>query len=637
MVSFDGFLEQEEGGFRPKIGGRVRAEKTSAVSALRKIRPLGVRKGYYPSIRATPKTHEFSRRVLVKARIVKMSKNGWDASQAHLKYIEREGVDKDGSKGKMFGDEQSFKRDSVFEKLPDEKRQFRFIVSPEDADKIDLKKFTQDLMKDVEYDLGRELHWGAVAHYNTDNPHVHIVVRGIDKNGHEVRIDPQYISHGIRGRAAGVVEREIGLRSRIDLEVQLDSEISQSRVTGLDKKIEKFQNAGVVDLGGDNVPSYSRDRLHERMKYLSGLGLADHKGGYRWEVVENWQEELKILKIQNDKFKAINEANLEVQHKRIFEKGIVSGKVSDIGLSNELYDRFYLVVETTKGEAYYVDISQRDYERNSIRKGDIITVKSNVESWGKRSDGKILEIAAGNEGVYDSSIHRASIAGDTVTVDKMTIDADDYVEAHKKRLGNLVRYGFATQLSDTTWAVDPSMRERLAEMDREGPKIVRQVGKESGLTIQDQVTYRGNTWLDNHLGDDAQKGLSRFGFGQEARDAIRRRALFLRQELGIDSADQWRIKKLTDIEKNDHAAAIHKKTGFKHREAANGEGKLSDSGALASGRRYAVIMNEKTREFSMVPWKKQYEQLQGKQVQIERAGQGRWMVRQLNRTRGIGL
>ena len=641
MINSDGFLGNDDKGFKPKFGKRVRAEKTPSLSTLRRIRMPSKRKGYYSSVRPTSRPHEFSRRVVVKARIVKMTKNGWDASQAHLKYIERDGVEKEGGKGELFGNEQDFERESLTEKIPGEKRQFRFIISPEDAEYIDLKQFTNDLMGEVEKDLGRELKWGAVCHYNTENPHVHIVIRGIDKDDREVRIDPEYISHGVRARGAEIVERKLGKRHLIELEGQLDKEVTESRVTSLDRNIQKHVENDSVDLGGEDVGKFRRERLHERLKYLQRLGLANHKGGYQWELAENWQEELKSIKVQDDKMKVLNAAEVDVEHRRIFDTGAISGRVADIGLSNELYDRFYMVVETPHSEAYYVEISHRDFERHGIRRGDIISVKSETESWGKPSDKNIQRIAGGNESVYDSAIHRASITGDTVMVDKMTIDADDYVEAHKMRMMSLVRYGLATQLSDTSWAVDPALTERLEMMDREGPKVVKKFGKETSLTVQEQVSYRGNTWLDKHFDGGGEKGYAKVGFGKETREAIGRRAMFLQQELGIESSDQWRTKNLTELEKNDYAETLQKQTGLKYRAATEGgrrEGKLSDTGALASGRRYAVIMNEKTQEFSMLPWKKQFDNYQGKQVQIERGSQGRWMMRQIsmNRSRGIG-
>jgi type IV secretory pathway VirD2 relaxase len=55
---------------------------------------------------------------------------------------------------------------------------FRVIVSPERGDRMDLEAHTRELMASVERDLGTKLEWVAVAHYNTDNPHVHVVVRG---------------------------------------------------------------------------------------------------------------------------------------------------------------------------------------------------------------------------------------------------------------------------------------------------------------------------------------------------------------------------------------------------------------------------------------------------------------------------
>ena len=61
-----------------------------------------------------------------------------------------------------------------------------------------LEKFAKDLMKQVEIDTGQKLIWGAASHYNTDNPHVHIVVRGIDKFGDQVWLDREYISRELK-------------------------------------------------------------------------------------------------------------------------------------------------------------------------------------------------------------------------------------------------------------------------------------------------------------------------------------------------------------------------------------------------------------------------------------------------------
>lgn len=42
---------------------------------------------------------------------------------------------------------------------------------------------TRDLVRQMEADLGTRLDWAAVSHWNTDNPHVHLIVRGVDQAG----------------------------------------------------------------------------------------------------------------------------------------------------------------------------------------------------------------------------------------------------------------------------------------------------------------------------------------------------------------------------------------------------------------------------------------------------------------------
>src|SRR3546814_3832260 len=77
----------------------------------------------------------------------------------------------------------------------DDRHHFRFIVSPEDAGEIgDLRRFTRDLMADMAKDLETRLDWIAVDHWNTDNPHIHILVRGVADDGQDLVVDRGYMS-----------------------------------------------------------------------------------------------------------------------------------------------------------------------------------------------------------------------------------------------------------------------------------------------------------------------------------------------------------------------------------------------------------------------------------------------------------
>src|SRR5690606_15944921 len=81
---------------------------------------------------------------------------------------------------------------------------FRFIVSPDDTlEMSDLKSFTRDLVGQMEKDLGTRLDWVAVDHWNTEHPHVHLIVRGVRDDGQDLVISRDYLKEGMRDRARG--------------------------------------------------------------------------------------------------------------------------------------------------------------------------------------------------------------------------------------------------------------------------------------------------------------------------------------------------------------------------------------------------------------------------------------------------
>src|SRR3546814_3694693 len=69
----------------------------------------------------------------------------------HIKYLERDGVSRDGRDASMF-DARTDRadRDAFAGRCEDDRHHFRFIVSPEDAgDMEDLRSFTRELMADA--------------------------------------------------------------------------------------------------------------------------------------------------------------------------------------------------------------------------------------------------------------------------------------------------------------------------------------------------------------------------------------------------------------------------------------------------------------------------------------------------------
>jgi hypothetical protein len=149
--------------------------------------------------------------------------------------------------------------------------------------------------------------------------------------------------------------------------------------------------------------------------------------------------------------------------------------------------------------------------------------------------------------------------------------------------------------------------------------------------------YRGRTWLDRFTAQGQIADAARYGFGKELNGSIQRRVELLR-EMGIDPMDPARAKALDQIEKRDLARGIASRTGASLKELPAGgkmSGVMTDAGVLASGRRYAQVVDLKSREFALVPWRPEFERLAGKSVELLKAPQsGRYMMRQLER--GIG-
>jgi type IV secretory pathway VirD2 relaxase len=133
----------------------------------------------------------------------------------HLTYLKRDGVTRDGADARMFdatSDDADAKAFAA--RYEEDRHHFRFTVSPEDAGQMaDLRAFTRELMANAERDLGTRLDWVAVDHWNTDNPHIHVLVRGRAEDGQDLVISHDYTGNGFRGRAAERVTLELEPRS----------------------------------------------------------------------------------------------------------------------------------------------------------------------------------------------------------------------------------------------------------------------------------------------------------------------------------------------------------------------------------------------------------------------------------------
>src|SRR5947209_13811952 len=119
-----------------------------------------------------------------------------------------------------------------------DQRLFKLIISPEFGERLNLKRHTRELMARMEQDLDLRLEWVAVAHFNTDHPHVHIALRGRTDAG-PLRLPRHYLKQGIRNNAENLCTAPPGIRPELDALEAERREVDALQITYLDRRIAK--------------------------------------------------------------------------------------------------------------------------------------------------------------------------------------------------------------------------------------------------------------------------------------------------------------------------------------------------------------------------------------------------------------
>ena len=251
------------------------------------------------------------RRVMVKFSYKNLGGKGLAAAVDHLRYIQRGGVTREGERATLYSADQDRTDGKAFmTRAEDEKdkRQFRFIVSAEDAAEYDdLKPFIRRLMARMEEDLGTKLDWVAADHHNTGHPHTHIVVRGRDERGKDLIIAREYLTHGIRERAAELVSLDLGPRTDLEIENRLRREVEQERLTSIDRRLIRDMDGGRTVNSGDRDPFQQAVRAG-RLQKLGRLGLAQEIAPGRWQLAAGLDDTLRRMSERGDIIRTMQRA-----------------------------------------------------------------------------------------------------------------------------------------------------------------------------------------------------------------------------------------------------------------------------------------------------------------------------------------
>ena len=576
-----------------------------------------------------------SRRVAIKARLVNLRQVGARSTPIHLRYIEREGVGPDGEPGKAYGPATNEVDLVAFEARGREDRhQFRLIVSPEDAGELcDLRRYTRHLMQRMEADLGTSLDWVAVDHWNTDNPHTHIVLRGKDDTGRDLIISRDYIAHGMRERAAGLATEWLGPRTEQEIRQSLQREVEQERWTSLDRALQREAQAGAIRLENLNQDS-RRTQLIGRLHHLQRMGLAENQAPGEWTLRPDTEPVLRALGERGDIVRTMQRAMSGTQRElAIFapeqSSSHVIGRVAAKGLADELYDRGYMVIDGIDGKAHYVALPARA-ELECYPTGAVVEAHGSAVV--RAADRTIAELAV--QGVYRTDHHRAVASTNGAAMR----DPDEVVAVHVRRLEALRRAGIVQRVAEGVWRVPTDLPEQGRQYDGRLGGI--SITVRSHLSIKQQERALGATWLDQQL-IAGGKRLGEGGFAAEVREAIRHRSDFLIEQGLADRRGQRVIlarNLLATLCGRDIEAAalrIGKETGLAHRAVVDGErvsGVYRRDVLLASGR---FAMLDDGVGFSLVPWRPVIERRLGQTISaVARNGSISW---NFGRRRGRSL
>jgi hypothetical protein len=331
-------------------------------------------------------------------------------------------------------------------------------------------------------------------------------------------------------------------------------------------------------------------------------------GGGRWRLEQGFDETLKqmgergdIIRTMQRAFTAhgIERSGLDAAIADPASMPPIVGRVVERGLSDELNDRHYLIVDAVDGRVHYVDIG-RGEATETAPVGAVVRVAP-YSTGARPVDHMVAQVAAANGGRYSIDLHLRHDPSAT----------DRFAETHARRLEAMRRTtGGVEREPDGSWIIAPDHVERAAafeaERARAAPVIVDTL---SSLPLDRQAGHDGATWLDRELVAAQPEPLREAGFGAEVvtAKALRRRWLV---DQGFADEEQGRVvyranllARLRQRELNRIAGRISDELGLDYVETRPGDriaGLYKRPVELASGR-YALI--EKSREFTLVPWR----------------------------------
>ncbi|HXX67215.1 MAG TPA: DUF3363 domain-containing protein [Polyangiaceae bacterium] len=489
-------------GSRPRPIGDESFRRAVGRSSLSWVRTVGHDRPGRPSL-ARARLPALSRRAFVKVYVAGATPASAAAAARHLTYIARDGVERSGGRGVLYGPEGPALAAAFRTPRPREKRQFRLTISPEDGYELDLTAFVRRFMARVEEDLGQRLEWAAVNHHDTGHAHAHVVLRGVDRDGFEVRLDRRYMFHGLRWRAQTIATEELG--PRLAQEAERWQEVTRERYTVLDRELALRERDHEVSVRAgaapEPPPGLAEGLLVARLAHLERYRLAHRKSVTSWILTPGWAETLQEIEARCGIVERMHQTlhSDPARYRIVFpgrkleptpaDRGpVLTGRVVRSGPWDERRGNFYVVLETPAGSGYQLSVDARSAE--CLRTGDLVSFATRPERPRRPGTPRYhVELRKLALGIDEQVPYRGPVWLDTV------------------RSAPLAVYGFgvevrrALQRRDSelrSLGIDPSGREHIGRLGAlERLALGREIARRTGETFLERTpaTFRGRVDL----------------------------------------------------------------------------------------------------------------------------------------------
>jgi len=289
--------------------------------------------------------------------VVKMQYS--DSRNAHRlqleKYLVREGTDIGGGHAKLYGTESDEYRKNMVE------RNFRIFLSPQSG-KVDLKALAEKFMLKLQRAAGHKLYWQAANHYNTAHPHAHLLINGMDKAGKQVEIPKDIVKTFMREYARDICTAQLGIRTRKELDIEKEQELTARRYTRLDRRIKELCNGTFKVNSAGAINTHERERIMARIESLRKMKLCVYKDG-AYKLSPRWEENLRA----NGRYNSFLKARSVLRYSkpaslRVFSggQGQLIGKVTKVYRTDgDASDNHAIILESLDGKAYFVPLFKR--------------------------------------------------------------------------------------------------------------------------------------------------------------------------------------------------------------------------------------------------------------------------------------